>query len=93
MRSIWKFPFDVADTLTLYVPGPDTFKPVFVGMQQGRPTLWAEVDTEAPPGAFPLLIRGTGHELQGNEDRHVGTFFSGPFVWHVYTAKPTRSPA
>ena len=57
---------------------------VSVAFQHGLPTLWAlfTVDSDAKPDFVdrPFLIAATGEAFDGE---YCGTFFEGPFVWHV----------
>jgi hypothetical protein len=54
--------------------------------QDGVPTIWAEVDVEQPVASKSFKIVGTGHLLDVDpaHRRYVGTYHSGPFVWHLY---------
>ena len=36
------------------------------------------------PGSITLNVYGTGHPIPDEENVHVGSCISGPFVWHVY---------
>lgn len=89
-RTIWKFPIDLADTIT--VPMPEGAKVLHVGTQQDwvHPTcLWAEVDPDAPMVDRLFTFRGTGWTL-GDVGRYVGTVHNDPFVWHIYEALETE---
>jgi hypothetical protein len=94
MRAIWKFPLPTGDggvVLSTPVKMPEgAIIRHFEVLMSGRlpepslhPTIWAEVDTEAPQVARQFVTVGTGHPLR-NVGAYVGTYPSGPFVWHIY---------
>lgn len=70
---------------------------VHVGLQRGDLMLWIEhgavdANTRRAPRHFDVF--GTGHEIP-DDSRYVGTFFDGPFVFHVYETQyvaPTQVP-
>lgn len=79
MKTIWKFPIEDERDLNL----PLGARPLTVARQDGVPMLWLEVDTDLNPELRRVLIIGTGHPVPTGFN-YVATFFSGPFVWHVY---------
>lgn len=83
--TIWKFSFDVADVVTLHVPGGARFLPLVHATSPERLEVWAEVDSKRPSGPRTLRIVGTGHPLAGTAG-YVGSVVATPFVWHVYEA-------
>jgi len=56
---------------------------VGVGVQNEAPTLWVEVNPNAPIVTRRVEVVGTGHPVPVGFS-HIGTIFSGPFVWHFY---------
>lgn len=59
-------------------------------VQHGQVTVWAEVDTAAPPVARRVEVLGTGHPMPTPDDlEYVDTFQTdgGAFVWHLYVAR------
>mgnify|MGYP001617055388 CR=1 FL=1 len=71
MESIWVFPVFVGD-FTLNMPlGAEVLS---TQVQNGQPVLWAKVDTGAPIVERRFAVRGTGHQLTGDEGNFVGTF-------------------
>lgn len=88
MRQIWKFPLGVAPddaTVTLEMPAGAQIVQ-FAGGEHSAvfaPTIWAIVDTDEQPEPRRFTVYGTGHPLPRN-GRHIGTYFDGPFVWHVF---------
>lgn len=87
MRQVFKYQFHgVGDSLMVGVPlashdGPGPV--VHVAMQHERPTVWIEADPSLDSVPRTFVIVGTGQTIPP-QGRHCGTFFDGPFVWHVY---------
>lgn len=76
MREVWKF--KIGDVIM-----PDGAKVLRVGMQNGAPCMWAEVETEHGTSRRSFVVVGTGHELPKGA-QYVGGFSEPPFEWHVY---------
>lgn len=84
MRTIHKYPIQIADNQNLEVPHGAAI--IHVGIDPtGAPCIWADVDTDNYKVGFPVLVRGTGHPIPSGAC-HVGSFAQGPFVWHVFTS-------
>jgi hypothetical protein len=81
VKTIWKFPFELSDAAVIEMP--QRAKVLHVAAQNGAPTIWALVDTEAPKEPRTFRIVGTGHPIP-EDVKHAGTFQQGPFVWHVF---------
>lgn len=79
--TIWKFEVKVGDQ-GAYVEVPRNAHIIHVALQNGIPCFWALVDENAPKVIRKFGIVGTGHPLR-NVSAYYGTFFSGPFVWHL----------
>lgn len=65
---------------------PVDSKVVHVDLQRGDLMLWVEhgwVDENTPRTKRCFDVFGTGHAIPF-ESTYVGTFFDGPFVFHVY---------
>lgn len=81
-RVVWKFPVGWRATVEM----PTGAQIVLVDESNDGllgAYLWAEVDPNAPKEQRTFTIFGTGHVIPP-EYHHVGSFISGPFVWHVY---------
>ena len=84
---IWKYPLDDIEEQKLLTAGRGAWNPIHVGYQDGRLTLWAEVD---PVGGVlvsrTVTIVGTGHSFDSQGMVHVGSALdpNEPLVWHVY---------
>ena len=81
--TIWKFPFEVEDSVLIEMPeGATVLK---VECQNGVPCIWALVKPDAPKQLRSFLIYGTGHRIAGIDSlSHVATFQQGPLVWHMF---------
>jgi hypothetical protein len=83
MKAVWKYP-----------TRPDVFshnlptgaKVVHFDMQQGEPTMWVFVETEAKLEPRTFLIAGTGHSVGNDNARHVGSCIDRELglVWHLF---------
>ena len=82
MKAVWKYPIPVEAEFGIQMPAGA--KVLHVGTQRGNPTLWALVDTDAPPVGVDFQIAGTGHEAPGWT--YVGTFLTtnDMYVWHLF---------
>lgn len=51
-----------------------------------RPCIWARVNSEAPKEIRKFRFAGTGHPLEENVGRHIGScqMFEGKLVWHLF---------
>lgn len=66
MMTVYKYPLLILDEQEVEIPnGADLLT---VQMQNGKPCLWALVETQSPPVKRKILIRGTGHPAE-----NVGT--------------------
>lgn len=70
-------PTDHPDTL-------DDVGPFHVGQQRGQVAVWAEVNPEATPHPFHLIVRGTGEQWEQDGSRYLGTVPGDLLVWHIY---------
>lgn len=62
-----------------------------VQLQDGVPTIWAQVEAASDVERRTLVIIGTGHPLRDNL-RYIGTFQQGPFVWHLHESTSNLDP-
>jgi hypothetical protein len=84
MRTIWKYALsDMRNDVLM--PQGGTVR--HVAIQGGRPTLWAEVDSDAPMTMRHFRVFGTGFQLprdMGYSNDYIGTVHENGLVWHVY---------
>ena len=83
MKTIWKFPFEIASFIEVEMPNNPEM--LHVELQGWQPCLWAIVDPDNEKRVFSFLLIGTGHPLPDNAAKHVGTFQQKQFVWHMFT--------
>lgn len=82
MKTVWKFPIpDVYNQIVVAMPTGARI--LSVAVQNGGPVLWACVDTTEPMFARSFAVVPTGGEVP-SEACFVGTFFRGPFVFHLF---------
>lgn len=88
MKTIWKFPLNVADEQVVSMPRDAIVLDVQV--QYGIPCIWALVELNEPFFEETRKFRtiGTGSEVPDDIDEHtyVGTYqlVGGKFVGHVF---------
>lgn len=84
MITIHKYQFDISDKVTIEMTqGANVLS---VQVQDGRPTMWAMVETNYSLEKKSFRIYGTGHELDlfATEGRYIGTIQHNGFVWHIF---------
>lgn len=77
MRTIWKFKVQLKNRFTL--PLPEDFKVLKVS--DGY--MWVEGTFTSTCDNRIFAIVGTGNPIPAGF-QHVGTYFEGAYVWHVY---------
>lgn len=87
MLRIYKYPFEVEDTL--YIEMPHGASILTVQTQSGVPCIWAIVDDEQPPDIYRFKLVGTGHSIdipKASLDHYIGTFqlIEGGFIGHLF---------
>ncbi|KKN74279.1 hypothetical protein LCGC14_0392180 [marine sediment metagenome] len=88
MKVIYKYPLNLHDTVCVRTV-PRGAKLLHVAADQGgTPTLWYEVDPNAPKEEVAFAIVGTGNQVP-TLGIYLGTAMCMPYVWHVYTSKIT----
>lgn len=84
MITIHKFQLPVESQFSLRVP--QGARQLSIQMQGDQPTMWAVVDTDAPPQMRDYVMYGTGHDIEMvNGMQYVGTvqLVSG-LVFHYF---------
>jgi hypothetical protein len=84
MRTIWKYQLEVAGLSILQIPKGG--KILCVQTQNEQPCVWVDVDSEAPTETRWFKIFGTGHKMEINEGKYIGTFqlSNGSLVFHLF---------
>ena len=91
-RTIWKFPLDVLDEQIISMPRHAEI--LSVACQNDALVMWAKVDPENSLRQHKIHIRGTGHPLDEEEGRFIGTVLmaGGSLVWHVFSYELEMDP-
>lgn len=79
-RIIYKYPLVVYDTC---IPLPKGAIPLYVGIQNGAPMVWASIDPTAPLVKRLFCVRATGEPVESGLT-YLGTIIDGRFVWHIH---------
>jgi len=84
MKTIWKFPIELADRQNLLMP--EGAEILSAQMQGQFLCLWALVNPEARKTVRTIAVNGTGHPIDDAERRYIGTtqMNGGTFIWHVF---------
>jgi hypothetical protein len=82
-HTIWKYPFEVTDNVSISMPGGAQI--LTVQAQNDTPCVWALVDPEAPKQTHHFRVYGTGHPID-EPGQYLGTFqlYGGSLVFHVF---------
>jgi hypothetical protein len=87
MLTVYKYPFQLDDEITLMLPSG--FKTLKVDVQRNELCLWALVDPDNKTIPVGFRIAGTGHPIEKHpniEYRYVDTILlaGGDLVFHVF---------
>ena len=85
MEKIYKYPLELTGYQVLKLPMGAQI--LTVQTQNGKPFLWALVNTKKEETDFEIEILGTGDQITGtNERKYISTFQlnGGEFVFHVF---------
>jgi hypothetical protein len=84
MPVIWKYPLETKDRQKVRMPKGAV--PLSVQLQHLTPCLWVQVpDPDAATEEVTIRTVATGQPCLDEEiGTYVGTYQSGPFVWHVF---------
>ena len=81
MKTIWKYELQL-DDFSIVMPMGSKIITVENGF------LWAIVDPDNEDESREFAVHGTGHPItHQNSKEYVGTWFEGPFVWHLFEVK------
>ena len=84
MKRIFKWTLKVDDFQTIEVPNDTQF--LTVQIQGAEPQVWGLCSPDAPKKSVTIRIAGTGHPIDPNPGRYIGTFqmINGSLVFHVF---------
>lgn len=83
-QTIWKYTLDTVDYQELSMPAGAEI--LTVQVQNFQPCLWAKVDPHAALEMRGIITHGTGHPVNPEADRYIGTYqiSGGSFIFHVF---------
>lgn len=79
-KTIYKYKIDITRVQSIEMP--DAPKPLCFQVQDGEPTLWAEVDTDKSATFQRFFLIGTGHDFPAHQIKYIGTIQKDGLVWH-----------
>lgn len=83
MLIIYKYPFEISRNIIIAMP--KAARVIRVDKQGSVPCMWAIVNPGNAIEQRQFVIYGTGQKIDSKITQHyIGTFFDGPFVWHVF---------
>lgn len=82
-RVIYKYLLQMLDYQKISMPSEAII--LHVGEQDGDIMVWAMVETDNPIESRHFKIYGTGHIIEENARRYIGTVtMRNSFVWHIF---------
>lgn len=81
-HRVYKFELHPSDRPIIDMPRGARL--LHVGIQGASAFVWALVEVGAPAVTRRFVLCGTGHDMPHPDAPHVGTFFMGPLVWHLF---------
>lgn len=83
MRTIHKYEVQLTTRQAIEMPAYP--KCLTFQVQDGKATLWAEVNTENDVKPKVFYVFGTGHAIPRNRElNYIGTIQHDGLVWHLY---------
>lgn len=86
MQTIWKYTLALKEAQSVLMRAGS--KILSIQSQQGVPTMWAQVNPEAPATQkMEITIVGTGEEVPNavlRDATYVDTVQMGEYVWHFF---------
>lgn len=84
MKQIWKFQVENV----IEMPKGAEILTVQTQAMANRytfdPYIWAKVDPRNETEIRKFEVIGTGHQFDDTGKEYIGTYFDGPFVWHLF---------
>lgn len=86
MKKIFKYPIDLIDKQTIFMPKGAVI--LTVQIQMNRACIWSMVEPDKPNEKRVIRVIGTGHEIQDRNLKYIGTIqqFDGELILHVFEA-------
>lgn len=83
MWEVWKYPLPPPCD-AFEIEAPLNAEWLDVQLQNGKPVMWALVTPKNGIRRYQFIWRGTGHAIEPDSYRHVGTFQMGALVFHIF---------
>jgi len=85
MKTVYKYEFKMQNDFEVFEMPSASF-PLSVGVQNGVPCMWCQVETDNFLVKRKFRIVGTGHMIPNTVrlSHFVGTVQIPPFVWHIW---------
>ena len=86
MTTVYKYPLPIGDVVQVWMPQGAYVLYVATQGPHESPYIWARVNTLSPMISHKFRFAGTGHPIDDNVGRHVGSFMmqQGALVFHVF---------
>lgn len=82
MRVIYKYPVDLSGHSFSHML-PKDFKFLRVALQNEKPFIWIELNTDHDKVKTDFRLFGTGQDIPAS-GQYLGTYDYGPLVLHLY---------
>lgn len=82
MQTIHKY--EVSITASQIIEMPDCALIMTIQRQNGKLSLWAQVNTENEPKPRKIIVVGTGHRIENQNLLYITTIQDGDLVWHFF---------
>lgn len=84
MKTIWKFPFEIEDNITIDMPFEAQI--LCIQTQNETPQIWALVEESNSIVPRHFEIFGTGQQITDGKRIYIETFqmYSGSLVFHLF---------
>lgn len=82
MKTIWKFPLQITDRQTCFLPKGARI--LTVQFQDYDLCMWAEVDPKELVEPVGISVYGTGNPVENKPGIYLATVQRDGLVWHVY---------
>jgi hypothetical protein len=89
-RAVWKFPLPFPGNDLFTIEMPASAEILSLQMQFNEPQIWALVTPGADMEIRRFRVAGTGHPIDEQAIRFVGTFqfAGGALIFHVFEIQP-----
>lgn len=84
MKRVFKFEIPIDDEVVIDMP--EGAEVLHFDVQGELPYIWVRVDPDLPEKEYRFRFAGTGHHLEDNVGKHLGSCMmrGGALVWHLF---------